>query len=192
MKKEFESFLPLFDIIDDRLKKGRMTLAIDGLSASGKTTLAKLLEEKYECTVFHMDDFFLQPFQRTKERYEEIGGNIDRERFLDQVLKPLFKGEKIKYQPFDCSVMTLLNTIEVTPKKLTVIEGVYSMHPLFLPYYDYSVFLQIDKELQKERILKRNTPAVSKRFFYEWIPMENRYFESFNIKEKCNMIIFTR
>ena len=58
MKKEFESFLPLFDIIDDRLKKGRMTLAIDGLSASGKTTLAKLLEEKYECTVFHMDDFF--------------------------------------------------------------------------------------------------------------------------------------
>ena len=139
-----------------------------------------------------MDDFFLQPFQRTKERYEDIGGNIDRERFLDQVLKPLFKGEKIKYQPFDCSVMTLLNTIEVTPKKLTVIEGVYSMHPLFLPYYDYSVFLQIDKELQKERILKRNTPAVSKRFFYEWIPMENRYFESFNIKEKCNMIIFTR
>ena len=192
MKKEFESFLPLFNVIDDRLKKGRMTLAIDGLSASGKTTLAKLLEEKYECTVFHMDDFFLQPFQRTKERYEEIGGNIDRERFLDQVLKPLFKGEKIKYQPFDCSVMTLLNTIEVTPKKLTVIEGVYSMHPLFLPYYDYSVFLQIDKELQKERILKRNTPAVSKRFFYEWIPMENRYFESFNIKEKCNMIIFTR
>lgn len=192
MKKEFESFLPLFNVINDRLKKGRMTLAIDGLSASGKTTLAKLLEEKYECTVFHMDDFFLQPFQRTKERYEEIGGNIDRERFLDQVLKPLFKGEKIKYQPFDCSVMTLLNTIEVTPKKLTVIEGVYSMHPLFLPYYDYSVFLQIDKELQKERILKRNTPAVSKRFFYEWIPMENRYFESFNIKEKCNMIIFTR
>ena len=192
MKKEFESFLPLFNVINDRLKKGRMTLAIDGLSASGKTTLAKLLEEKYECTVFHMDDFFLQPFQRTKERYEEIGGNIDRERFLDQVLKPLFKGEKIKYQPFDCSVMTLLNTIEVTPKKLTVIEGVYSMHPLFLPYYDYSVFLQIDKELQKERILKRNTPAVSKRFFNEWIPMENRYFESFNIKEKCNMIIFTR
>ncbi len=192
MKKEFESFLPLFNVINDQLKKGKMTLAIDGLSASGKTTLAKLLEEKYDCTVFHMDDFFLQPFQRTKKRYEEIGGNIDRERFLDQVLKPLSKGEKIKYQPFDCSVMTLLNTAEVVPKKLTVIEGVYSMHPLFLPYYDYSVFLQIDKELQKERILKRNTPAVSKRFFNEWIPMENRYFESFNIKEKCNMIIFTR
>jgi hypothetical protein len=33
--------------------------------------------------LFHTDDFFLQPHQRTRERLESVGGNIDYERFYD-------------------------------------------------------------------------------------------------------------
>ena len=81
----------LFEEIEKRLEKGPLTLVIDGPSASGKTTLSGMFREKYDCTVFHMDDFFLRPEQRTPERYAEIGGNIDRERFLEDVLIPLKK-----------------------------------------------------------------------------------------------------
>ena len=183
------NFSSLFSEIKKRLEKGSLIIAVDGPSASGKTTLAQLLENKYDCTVFHADDFFLRPEQRTPERYAEIGGNIDRERFLEEILIPLKNGETINYRRFDCSEMKILDPVMITPKKLTVIEGVYSMHPAFADFYDFSVFLEISSELQKERILKRNTSEMAERFFNEWIPLENKYFSGADVKNRCDMCI---
>ena len=60
------------------------------------------------------------------------------------------------------------------------------MHPAFGRYYGLSIFLDIDKEYQRERILIRNSPQLAKRFFEEWIPLENIYFESMCIKERAS------
>jgi len=182
-------FLPLFAEIDKRLEEGKAIVAIEGGSASGKTTLSRLLEDIYECTVFHMDDFFLQPGQRTTERFAEVGGNIDRERFLAEVLQPLSKGNPIHFRRFDCSTMSLTEEITVFPRKLVIVEGAYSMHPDLAEYYDLSVFLDIPAKIQKERILHRNSPQMAQRFFSEWIPLENTYFEKLNIRERCGMVI---
>ena len=56
-------------------EKNFVIVAIDGKCTSGKTTLAGKLAELYDCNVFHMDDFFLRPEQRTPERFAEVGGN---------------------------------------------------------------------------------------------------------------------
>ena len=63
------------------------------------------------------------------------------------------------------------------------------MHPDLAKYYDFSVFLDIGQEKQRERILKRNSPNFASRFFNEWIPYENRYFEKTDIKNRCDLII---
>ena len=76
--------------------------ALDGRCASGKTTLASALREAVGCGVIHMDDFFLRPEQRTEERLSQPGGNVDRERFLQEVLLPLKRGESFSYRPYDC------------------------------------------------------------------------------------------
>ena len=186
---EISEFEILYKKIDSMLEKGNVTLAIDGGSASGKSTLGDLLSMHYDCNVFHMDDFFLRPEQRTAERYDEAGGNVDRERFFEEVLMPLSKGENVSYRKFDCSKMEILPPVTFTPKRLNVVEGAYSMHPYFLEYYNLSVFLDVGANLQKERILKRNSPEFAKRFFEEWIPMEHRYFQVFDIKNKCDLII---
>ena len=70
-------------------QKGHVTIAIDGRCGSGKTTLANKLKAYFDCHIFHMDDFYLQEYQRTQERYNEPGGNVDRERFKKEVLEPL-------------------------------------------------------------------------------------------------------
>ena len=185
----FVPFLALLAEIDKGLENGSLTIAIDGGSASGKTTLSELLHKIYGCTVFHIDDFFLRPEQRVPERYGQIGGNFDRERFLDEVLIPLDKGETVKYRSFDCSNFKISSPKEITPKKLTVIEGAYSMHPELTKYYDFSVFLDVSKDTQRERILVRSTPELSERFFNEWIPLEDIYFEKTDIKNRCKMLI---
>lgn len=74
-------------------QKERVIIAIDGQCTSGKTTLAAALADCYDCNVFHMDEFFLRPEQRTPERFAELGGNVDYERFLEEVLIPLSAGE---------------------------------------------------------------------------------------------------
>ena len=187
LKKEL--FLPLFEKLDAMLEKGRVILAIEGSSASGKTTLGEILREIYGCTVFHTDDFFLRAEQRTPERYAEAGGNIDRERFLEEVLVPLSKNETVHYRRFDCSTFTVLPASEIIPEKLTVIEGAYSMHPSFLEFYDFSVFLDIPPEVQRKRILMRNSPQDAERFFDRWIPLEREYFSKLQIQKNCNMTV---
>lgn len=179
----------LFAELDRRLPTGTVRLAVDGGSASGKTTLGGILAARYNAAVFHMDDFFLRPEQRTAARFAEPGGNVDRERFLAEVLLPLRRGESVQYRRFDCSSMQLLNASEIVPGRLVVTEGAYSMHPELAPFYDLSVFLDIAPDLQRERILRRNTPEKAEQFFRRWIPMEQAYFAAFNIPEACSMRI---
>ena len=163
----------------DRLLNQResVVVAIDGKCTSGKTTLASLLADAYDCNVFHMDDFFLRPEQRIPERFAEIGGNVDYERFAEELLAPLKTGKPFSYRPFDCSTFTLSQPVPVQPKKLTIIEGTYSHHPYFGDPYDLKILLTVSEDLQRQRVLER--PAfLHSRFFESWIPMENRYFES--------------
>ena len=183
------SISAIFTRLEKALESGNVVLAIDGGSGSGKTTLAKALSDIYDCNVIHMDDFFLRPEQRTPERYAEAGGNVDRERFYDEVLIPLSKGDAIEYRRFDCATMTLSPATKIDPKKLTVIEGAYSMHPCFTEFYNLTVFLDIAPNVQKARINKRNTPEMAQRFFNEWIPLEERYFAEMQVKERCDVVI---
>lgn len=113
------------------MQKEQVIVAIEGNCTAGKTTLAMKLEQLYDCNVFHMDDFFLRPEQRTPERFAEVGGNVDYERFQEEVLLPLKTGKTFTYRPFDCSTFTLSTPVAVTPQKLNIIEGTYSLHPYF-------------------------------------------------------------
>ena len=80
--------------IDDLLKNGRqIVIAVDGNCTAGKTTLAECLAKEYDCNVIHMDDFFLRPEQRTAQRLAEPGGNVDYERFREEVLGNLRTGK---------------------------------------------------------------------------------------------------
>ena len=188
----FADFLPVFAEIDKRLSAGTVIAAIEGGSASGKSTLSEALSAVYDCNIFHADDFFLRPEQRTPERFREIGGNFDRERFYDEIIASLKKNEAVSYRPFDCSSQTLGECITVPSSRLTIVEGVYSTHPYFGKYYDFSVFLDIDPEFQKKRIEKRNSPALAKRFFEEWIPLENTYFKKTEIMSRADLVIPVR
>lgn len=191
LKTEYAKFIPAFRLIDRLMaEKDRVIVAVDGTSAGGKTTFSSLLAEVYDCNVFHMDDFFLREEQRTPERYAEAGGNVDRERFLDEVLLPLSKGLDVNYRKFDCKTFTVLSGETIPAKKLSIVEGAYSMHPSLAGYYDASVFVCSSPEIQRERIIKRNGD-MAERFFNEWIPLENRYFEAFDIREKCDLVIET-
>lgn len=164
-------------------------VAIDGMSASGKTTLGELLHKEFpESNLFHMDDYFLQPHQRTEERLAEVGGNVDYERFMDEIILHLDDKDGLYCHKFDCQTQLLGSEIYVPWKPLVIIEGAYSQHPYFGEPYNLRIFFEISTEEQKKRILKRNGPEMLKRFVNEWIPKENAYFKYYQIKEKSGLL----
>ena len=175
--------------IDNLLSEGRpVIVAIEGSCTAGKTTLAAALEKVYDCNVFHMDDFFLRPEQRTPARYAQPGGNVDYERFREEVILPLKQGDPFSYRPFSCTTFTLGEPVAVRPKQLNIVEGTYCLHPYFGDIYDMKIVLTVDPEVQRQRILQR--PAfLHRRFFEEWIPMEAAYFDHFCIREQGDLLM---
>ncbi len=173
-----------------KAQNNTVIIGIDGSCGSGKTTLANLLKSVYNCNVIHTDHFFLPPEKRTHERLNEAGGNIDYERFVKDVITPLKSGTAFEYKPFNCQTCSLGQNIVVKKQDINVIEGSYSMHPLFAHIYNLRVFLSINYDEQLRRIKLRNGEEWLKEFEQKWIPMENKYFECFSIKNRCD-IIFT-
>lgn len=176
----------------DRLRKKNdlIIVAIDGRCASGKTTLAEKINSSLLCNIFHMDDFFLRPEQRTQKRYEEPGGNVDRERFYSEVLQPLSKGKPFEYRPFDCHTMTLSAPVSVTPKAVNIVEGTYSCHPELWDNYVLRIFLTVSPKEQLLRIERRNGADIA-AFKERWIPLEERYFSAYKTEENCDLHIET-
>lgn len=177
-------------LIDVLSKNKYRIIAIDGRCASGKTTLSNMLMEKLNAEVIHLDHFFLSNVQKTEQRMNEIGGNINYERFITDVLVKVGSNQPFEYLAFDCNSQSLKDKYVIDNNRLLIIEGTYAHHPKFIKYYDYLVFLTIDESLQIERLQKRN-PQLINRFINDWIPKEEIYFETFKIKDHADIIINT-
>lgn len=169
--------------------KRRKIIAIDGRAASGKTTIAEVLSKVLDAPVVHMDDFFLPLEKRTAERLSEPGGNIDYERFIEEVSSKINDKKALSYGVFDCSEMRIKENREISLDGYLIIEGSYSHHPKFGEYADYYVFSDVNEESQLDRILRRNGEKMLEIFKSRWIPMEERYFEAFSIKDNADLIL---
>ncbi|ALB45956.1 uridine kinase family protein [Clostridium beijerinckii] len=188
----YNEYKYVIDEIKNLLKDNeKLVIAIDGRCGGGKSSLGAILAEEFDCSLFHMDDFFLPPRMKTKERLAQPGGNVHYERFEEEILKSLKNDEPAVYRKYLCNKGELSQPIKVEPKNLTIVEGSYSLHPTLRDYYDYKIFITIDPKVQHERILKRNGEEKLQDFINKWIPLEEHYFTELDIENKCDIIFDT-
>ncbi|MFU0832230.1 MAG: DNK domain-containing protein [Oscillospiraceae bacterium] len=187
----FQAVMKLLDAHEGDVDKKPVILAVDGRCGSGKTFLAKLLAEVFGCEVFHMDDFFLPVRDRQADWMLQPAGNIDRARFLNEVLIPLKKGENIQYRPYSCQKGETLPLRTVKPGRLAIVEGSYSLHTDFRKFYDYRVFLTCSSNVQQRRIFLRGNGSRLHDFLETWIPLEERYITAMNVIDICDLTIDT-
>lgn len=165
-----------------------VVIAVDGMAGSGKSTLAALMRQRLDAAVVSMDDFFLPQGYRTPERLWEPGGNVYYERFAEEVLPYLRCGEPFAYRVFDAHAHRYTGTRLVEAKEFLIVEGSYSQHPNFGKIYDLRIFCETDPETQLRRVTERD-PRKKDMFQAMWIPMENRYFEAFGIRESSDIVV---
>lgn len=183
---------------------GRILLVIDGRCGAGKTTMASRISEELLCSVFHMDDFYLPAAEQTDERMKEPGGNIDFDRFLSEVIKPLESGDAVAYRPFLCRNQAYADTKLMPAERINIIEGTYSCHPRLRGAYEslcgheaatgsmklIRIFVDVDGKTQIERIRTRVGEQRLKMFEEKWIPREEEYFKLCSVREYCKNVIW--
>ena len=135
-----------------------------------------------------MDDFFLPPGLRSRERLAQPGGNVDYERFRSEVLLPILQGSPFSYRPYNCHLRRQVDPKMVQSKPINIVEGSYTCHPHLWDAYNLRIFLDIDPAEQLQRIKKRNGTENAKVFQEQWIPLEETYFSAFQIAQHCDLL----
>lgn len=191
LKEEYALYFPvlvrILRLVQDKSVPNAPIVSIDGRCGSGKTTLAGLIAELFPCNVLHMDDFYLPPAERQEGWRQIPGGNMDFERFREELLIPLRDGRPVVYRPYDCGKGEMGVARQLPSRGLTVIEGSYSRHPALSQEYDLTIFLTCPAKEQKERLQMREGSYLA-MFEDVWIPMEEAYLERYEI-ERGSMIV---
>ena len=191
IRQEYARFLDVFSGID-RFSRfaGPVVVGIDGMCASGKSTLGAMLAEVYDGNLFHADDYFLPVKMRTAHRLSESGGNMHRERLLEEVLLPLERGAPVVTRRFDCGKMALEAPVEHTPRRVNIVEGSYSLHPALRDFYTLKIALRTAPDTQLDR-LKARDPGRIYDYVNRWLPLENRYFDASGMYAAADLVIET-
>lgn len=188
VSQDYVNITPVLAAIDRAMAEHpRLRVAIDGPCAGGKSTLGAMLREIYGCPVFHMDDFFLRPEQRTPQRLAEPGGNVDYERFSREILAPLLAGRTVRYKPWLCHSESFGTEVTVPPAPLSVVEGCYCLRPDLRDAFQLRIWVDAPWPVRRERLLGRGGADCLARFEQQWIPLENNYFEQGNIAALCHI-----
>lgn len=159
-------------------------ISLEGKCAAGKTTITNKLKDSLNITVIPVDDFFLPPQRKTKERLAEVGGNIDYERIY-KLLEDLKNNQQLTYFRYNCANGTY-EKVDLTRKDIIILEGVYSYHPYFRKFIDKLIYIDINEKTQLNRLKQRFN---FQRFIKEWIPLENCYFDNEKIKYQSDLIV---
>lgn len=175
---EYALLAPAICLIADALRKAeRITVAIDGRAASGKSTAATILSSLFDATIIHADDYFLPANKKTAERLAVPGGNLDAERLLSEVLQHRNE-DTLTHARYDCSTGVLLPPVVESRRTLLLVEGVYTMRSDLLPFYDIKFFFDIDSQTQLLRLRERDGERMLQRYTDEWLPLEEAYFRT--------------
>lgn len=187
---DWEALTPAICTISKSMATGkRVLVTVDGPCASGKTTMAGKLAKAFDASVLHTDDFVVPHTRKTPERLSVPGGNCDWERLVREALAPWKKGERPRYQRYDCHTDCLLAPETLDAERVVILEGSYCNLPAIVEYADVQLFLNASEDVRMERLRMRESPQSLQRFHERWIPLEKAYFQTYGLPDRNCLIL---
>ena len=108
------------------------------------------------------------------------------------ILKKLPLKADFSYDIYSCKTGISAPSEKIGYKKLNVFwRAVIRRHPELAKYIDKAIFVDVSREKQLERILKRSNEFMLNRFKTEWIPLEDLHFKENRCRERADFILDT-
>lgn len=187
----------LADFIISLERPHPLRVAIDGVDAAGKTTLADELAQvvgaRGRLVIRASVDGFHHPraLRYRRGRDSPAGyyhDSFDYEAVCNELLIPLGPGGDRHYRPavFDWRSDTPLNAPRqlAPPNAVLLFDGIFLLRPELKPYWDYGIFLQVDFEETLRRAVERDrahlgaAEQVRARYRVRYVPGQMLYLQS--------------
>ncbi len=161
-------------------------IALDGRGGSGKSTLAKMLSQKLEAEILHIDDF--SGLENPTNWHEKIIANI---------LEPIKSGVKVLSYPrakwWQTHYPEPVVNQPVTP--IMILEGIGALRPELKPYIDFGIFVNTPQDICFERGFLRDrgqdnkTDQEIKQIWQDWQKKEEVFMQSYNPLASANQVV---
>ena len=198
----------LADLILQVERSHPLRVAIDGIDAAGKTSLADELTpliEAHGCPVLRssIDGFHLPRAERYSQGVDSPGGyyfdSFNYDTLIDGLLQPLGPGgdRRCRLKSFDLRTDTVLNEPyrHASIDSVLLLDGVFLLRPELNPYWDYRVFVKVDFQVALYRAIRRDQDlfgsphAVEARYRRRYFPAQRRYLQTVQPHELADVII---
>jgi uridine kinase len=171
-------------------KGSPVLIGIDGLGGAGKTSLAASISEaRPDTQVVHGDDFY-GPEERDwrswtpRQGYERY---FDHQRLAAELLRPLRRGEPRRFQRYAWGRKALADWVDVAPRGLVLVEGVYLLRPELRPLWDLTVFIDVPGRIGAARLHARGENEQG--WIERWIAAENHYELAHNPAGAADLVV---
>jgi uridine kinase len=187
----------------------RVRVAVDGIDASGKTTLADELAAPIEALGRPVIRASIDGFHRPRvERYRRGATSpkgyyrdaFDYPALCESLLLPLGPGGSGGYRRAIFDYHTDLPTAEpeatAPPDAVLVVDGVFLLRPELTGLWDYRIFVAVPFEVALARALRRDLPlfgsaeAVHARYTERYIPAQRLYFEAAHPQDQADAVVY--
>ncbi len=180
--------LPLLKIKKYLNEKKIFTIAIDGKCGAGKTTLAKHLKEYFDkyslpCVIVHLDNFI---YPKKFRSFYSTPKDYDINRFLKEVLIPLKNSKTAAFCLYSWTDDNFSKKQIINPPIILLVEGVNSADKSLNVFLDFKIFINLDKKIRQQRVLKRGN--FSKKEFEFWSKTESEIFKNRDIENYYDFI----
>ncbi len=165
------------------LKKENQNLliAIDGRGGSGKTTFAKILQNKLSNSIiFHLDEF---NYPLIKEDYQKL---------VKQIITPLKNNQKAIFQVYNYKNKIYKDFKKIDSNKIIIFEGVTTLSLNLEKYFDYKIWIQCPIKIGNKRGIQRELKLTGNDITNIWNNFkisEEKYINDEKPENNANLII---
>lgn len=172
---QVETFSDLAEKI--RRLKTPTILAIDGRSASGKTTFAKRISGALNAPLVHTDDV---AWHHSFFDWWPL--------MLEQIIVPFRAGRTIDWTPEAWTAQGREGSIMVPQSSILILEGVSATRLELSQQIDLPIWVETDLQIAEIRGLERDGPD-GRDFWFEWQASERPFLERDKPWDRAKLIV---
>lgn len=183
-------------------------IGIDGVDASGKTTLANSLadylkSQKVDVIRASMDGFHNPKLIRYRKGRNSPEGyykdSFNNQAIIDNLLDPLGEDGNLIYKKaifdFKTDNEVALPAQTASKNSVLIMDGVFLFRPELVNFWDIKIFLEADFKTTIERATKRDgyylgsEKEILAKYNQRYVPGQKLYFQEAKPQERADIII---
>ena len=184
-------------------------IAIDGVDAAGKTTLADELATSLQARGRHAIRASIDGFHQSREiRYRRgsdspegyYHDSFNHEALRKFLLEPLGPSGSLDCRTtvfdFCRDSVTPSLTLQAQADSILIFDGVFLLRPELKSSWDYAIFVEVDfaigigRAKQRDKFLFGTAEQVEERYRQRYIPGQSIYLESCRPQEIADVVVY--